>query len=77
MRTKIMWRLASVGVAALAAGIGWISVNHAAEQAGNPLMPPVGDAATEIVGLKAEITQLKAEIEQLKGRTPDQSHVML
>jgi hypothetical protein len=69
MRTKIMWRLATVGVAALAAGIGWISVNPAAEPAGNPLTPPASDAAAKIV-------RLKAEIEQLKGRIPDQSHVM-
>jgi hypothetical protein len=76
MRTKILWRLATVGVAALAAGIGGISLNHAAAPAGNPVTPSASDAAAEIAGLKAEITQLKAEIEQLKGRTPDQSHVM-
>jgi hypothetical protein len=71
-----MWRLATLGVAALAAGIGWISVNPAAAPAGTPVTPPASDAAAEIAGLKAEIMQLKAEIEQLKGRTPDQSHVM-
>ncbi|MGH7463312.1 MAG: hypothetical protein ACREMA_20075 [Longimicrobiales bacterium] len=76
MRTKNLWRLATVGVVALAAGVGWFSVNPAAQPAGTPMTPPAREAAAEIAELRAEIMQLKAEIEQLKGRTPDQSHVM-
>jgi hypothetical protein len=78
VRTKTMRRHTIVGVVALVAVIGWLSVNvnQAAEPAANPVTPPASDAAAEIAGLKAEITQLKAEIEQLKCRTPDQSHVM-
>jgi hypothetical protein len=52
-------------VAALIAGIGWLSLNQAAEPASNR----AGDAAEEIA-------KLKVEIDQLKGRLPDQAHAM-
>jgi hypothetical protein len=56
------WRLALVGLTALAAGLAW--------WAGGPPPSRADDA-------NAEITRLRAEIDQLKGRLPSQSHAMM
>ena len=69
MRAHMRVQVAAVGILVMTVGVGWLSVNHAAEPAGETVGAREGSDA-------AEIAKLRAELDQLRGRLPDQSHVM-
>jgi hypothetical protein len=69
MRAHMRVQVAAVGILVMTVGVGWLSMNHAAEPAGETVGAREGSDA-------AEIAKLRAELDQLRGRLPDQSHVM-